>query len=486
MKDRNNPLRDVKRLCLNFLIIIIIVSVSLSFIHCNKKKVIDKKQIILISIDTLRGDHLSSYGYFRDTSPNLSKLIEDAVYYPNAYPNGCWTMPSHMSLLTGTLPSRHGINRDWKSMKNRKYQKVSESIKNIAEILHSHNITTLKFARLPKGLGFSKGFETDKPIDPFSDDKKFDTLLKALENNKKKDFLLFIHTWMVHAPYCNSFYLEKGKVNKKKRQYINNFRKTAARQEKAHNIKHRFGGFLKKNNLFNVNDCKALYDGGIRYVDQYIGSLINKCKQLGIYRDLLFVVVSDHGEHFAEHYRNEFYGCHGKDFYEEFIKVPLIIKYPEKTIDPGTWHYPVSLVDVLPTILDLYHIKIPGFVQGESLLKPHSKRSKTIISEAVSMPRVERKMIRRGNLKYIITMKNPSNPGRFDWDSIIQRKLFDLKTDPLEKNNLYKDLEYRQASIEFEKELFKIITDSVKLNRSQKETEISEETIKNLEALGYL
>ena len=133
--------------------------IPLLFINCHKEKIIDKKQIILISIDTLRGDHLSSYGYFRNTSPHLSQLIKDSVYYPDAYPNGCWTMPSHMSLLTGTLPSRHGINKDWKTIHNKKYPRLNESLKTIAEILMPLDIKTIKFAQLPNELGFKRGFE---------------------------------------------------------------------------------------------------------------------------------------------------------------------------------------------------------------------------------------------------------------------------------------------------------------------------------------
>jgi arylsulfatase A-like enzyme len=481
---KNKGVRQTKKIVL--FLAVIIFSTPLLFIHCNKQRAIRKKQIILISIDTLRGDHLSSYGYFRNTSPNLSRLIKDSVYYPNAYPNGCWTMPSHMSLLTGTLPSRHGINKDWKTIHNKKYPKLNESLKTIAEILMSRDIKTIKFAQLPNDLGFSRGFVINSGADPFIDNKKFKKLLQELENHKDKDFFLFIHTWMVHAPYSNSFYLEKGKINKKKQQYINNSRKTAANPKKSENINNRFGVFLKKNNLYNVNDCKALYDSGIRYVDHHIGEIINKCKQLGIYHDLLVIVVSDHGEHFEEHYPDKFYDCHGKDFYEEFIRIPLIIKYPQRTIKPGTLHHPVSLVDVLPTILDFYHIEVPGFVQGDSLLTLHSKRNKAIISEAVSLPGIERKMIRMGDLKYIITMKNPSKPGRVDWDSISQRRLFDLKTDPLEQKNLYVDLKFRRICIEFEKVLLHTIKNSAKTNQRGKETAISEETIKQMEALGYL
>ncbi|MFC1853559.1 sulfatase-like hydrolase/transferase, partial [candidate division CSSED10-310 bacterium] len=100
----------------------------------------DKIQIILISIDTLRGDHLGTYGYPRDTSPWMNKLARDSVLYTKAYPNGCWTMPSHVSLFTGTLPSRHFINKDWNGMKNRKYPELNKSLKNIAELLKSHHI----------------------------------------------------------------------------------------------------------------------------------------------------------------------------------------------------------------------------------------------------------------------------------------------------------------------------------------------------------
>jgi hypothetical protein len=485
MKNKNNPLRGVKILWLYFLIIIMIVSVSVLFIDCNKKKVTGKKQIILISIDTLRGDHLSSYGYFRDTSPNLSNLNEDSVYYPNAYPNGCWTMPSHVSLLTGTLPSRHGINKSWGAIvKNKKYPKLNESINNIAQVLKNHqkDIKTVKFAELPKELGFGSGFDKDRRIDPFFGAIIFNRLLQEIENNKENDFFFFIHTWMVHAPYTNCYFLEKQEISRKERKHIKNFRKLGIKGP----LTTEFMTYLQKINLFNVDDCVTLYDSSIHYVDEYIGKIVNKTRELGIYDNVMFIVVSDHGEHFAEHYPDRFFDFHGRDYYEEFIKVPLIIKYPHR-FKHGVIQHPVSLIDVFPTILDFYDIKPPGFIQGESLLKPYAKRNKKyIVSESLSPTHIEGKMIRLGDLKYIITMKNPSKPERVNWDSIIRRKLFDLKADPLEKNNLYKDLKYRKACIEFEKMLMKIINNSVNLNRSQKETEITEETLKQMESLGYL
>jgi arylsulfatase A-like enzyme len=449
----------------------------------NKKKIPKKKQIILISIDTLRGDHLSSYGYSRDTSPHLSQLGKDSTYYINAYANSSWTMPSHMSLLTGTLPSRHGVNSFWGTLPHERYPKLNRSLKSIAEILKAHHIDTMKFALLPDELGFAKGFAKNNRYDPFFVDNGFNNVLQELENYKDKDFFLFIHTWMVHAPYSNCYFLEKEKISEAKKNYIDNFRKYSP--EKG-NLVEEFQRFLQENHLFNPDDCMTLYDSGIHYVDRYIGKIIDKTRQLGIYEELLLIIVSDHGEHFDEHYANNFYSFHGKDFFEEFIKVPLIIKYPFK-FRSGILTHPVSLVDVFPTILDFYEFEIPAFVQGDSLLKPYPRRDrKYIISEAISEGNIETKMIRIGDLKYMITMIDPQRPERVNWEAITRRRLFNLKNDPLEQRDLYSNLKFRRICMELEKKLTRIIKNSAKSNRRRQKTTISKETIKQLKTLGYL
>ncbi len=466
-----------------FLVIVTVLLTTVFSSNCGKYKIPEKKQIILISIDTLRGDHLNSYGYFRETAPNLYKLIKDSVYYREAYPNGCWTMPSHMSLLTGTLPSRHGINKDWHSIRGRKYPKLNKSLKSMSEILKTQNIATLKFAKLPGRLGFGRGFDKDSSDDPFSTNRKFFKLLQELENHKEKDFFFFIHTWMVHAPYANCYFVDKDRMNPEMRYYVNNFRVLG---KKSGFITRDFHRYLVENKLLNVKNCVTLYDSGIRYVDRYVGQIIQKTKQLGIYKDLMFIVVSDHGEHFAEHYPGRFYDHHGWDYYEEFIKVPLIIKYPAQR-RTGVKKFPVSLIDVLPTVLDFYGLDTPTFVQGNSLLKPRNKKSrKYLVSEAVSESEFERKMIRVGDLKYIVTMQKPFKTGRVNWETISERRLFDLKKDPQEINNLFEDLKFRQVCINLEKMLRKIIDHSISSNFAVEETEISEDTIDQLKALGYL
>ncbi|MDQ1350630.1 MAG: Sulfatase-like hydrolase/transferase [Acidobacteriota bacterium] len=468
-------------------LVIFTAAALLLFSACKKERVVNKMQVILISIDTLRADHLSAYGYNRDTSPNITGLIKDSVHYTQAYPNGCWTMPSHMSLLTGTLPSRHGITQPWGTVYKKKYWRLNDSIKTIADVLEAHKSTikTLKYAKLPTELGFANGFEKNIQMDPFDNKNKLAALLKEIEDNKEKDFFFFLHTWKVHAPYTSTYFLEKGKLSEEKLYYLQHPRKLAQADVKLTKNK-KILQFLKENNLYNAKDCMTLYDGGIHNVDGSIGKLIEKCKQLGIYDDVMIIIVSDHGEHFAEHFPNSFYNEHGYDYYEEFIKVPLIIKYPAGTVKPGPVDHPVTLVDVFPTLLDFYKIQAPAYIQGNSLLAPTASRQKYIVSEAVSLARQERKLIRVGDLKYIITMENPSMGDRVNWEAVSDRKLFDLKNDPLERKNLYADLKFRGLCINFEKMLIKTIKDSTGANRSFKETAVDQETLNQMKALGYL
>jgi len=470
---------------------IMVLTILLLSVNCNRHK---KIQVILISLDTLRGDSITPSGYFRDTTPYLSQLVKESVYFIHAYTNGCWTMPSHMSMLTGTLPSRHGVNQGMGAMKGEGASILHDAVKLLPEILKvSHpQVTTVKFARLPDNLGFARGVDINNSIDPFKDEQSFKKLLKEFENQKGKDFFFFIHTWMVHAPYARSHFLKEGKISQEKRKQIDQFR-TMTQEQRMKFIEKKqskgmtidFPVFLARNKLFNMKDCKALYDSGVYYVDRYVDRLMGKLKELDLYNDVLIIITSDHGEHFDDHFKNCFYDFHGQDFYEEFIKVPLIIKYPGQSkgkIVPT----PVSLIDLVPTVLNYYKMKIPGFVQGESLLIPNSKRkNRYIISESVVMKPIERKMLRVGNLKYIITMVKPEKTCRVNWDRVIKPRLYDLEADPQEAKNLLEDEKFKKTGLDLEKVFKEILKISAKYGPG-KTTTLDEETINHLKQLGYI
>jgi arylsulfatase A-like enzyme len=181
-----------------------------------------------------------------------------------------------------------------------------------------------------------------------------------------------------------------------------------------------------------------------------------------------------------------YYDFHGQDFYEEFVKVPVIIKYPGQKRS-GTRKDPVSLIDVMPTVLDYYRLDVPVYVQGESLLTPYEERKKKFfIGEATVNPLKERKMLRMGDMKYIVTMAKAKGPARVNWKQVTQRRLFNLATDPHEKDNLFKQRKFRALAQKFERILKKKIRQSAKLNRTTKTTVLEQKTIDHMKQLGYL
>lgn len=480
---------QIKRLILVGLITVFMILLLMG--NCGKHR---KIQVILISIDTLRGDSITPSGYFRNTTPYLSQLVKEAVYYNHAYSNGCWTMPSHMSMLTGTLPSRHGVNQGMGTTKGKGASMLHDAVKLLPEILKTSHpqLTTVKFAKLPGDLGFARGFDINNSMDPFLDEASFKMLLKEFGNQKDRDFFFFVHTWMVHSPYARSHFLKEGKISGEKREQIDQFR-TLTNEERLEVIKMKkskglaldFTVFLSRNKLFNMKDCKALYDSGIYYVDQMVDRLIKTLKELDIYDNVLIIITADHGEHFDDHFKNCFYNFHGQDFYEEFVRVPLIIKYPGRSQSKIVPH-PVSLIDLVPTVLNYYKMKIPDFVQGESLLIPNSKRkNRYIVSESVVMKTLERKMLRVGNLKFVITMLKPEKPGRINWDRVIKPRLYDLEADPREEKNLFEDEKFKNTCLNLEKALKNILKISVKYGPA-KTTALDEETINQLKQLGYI
>ncbi len=454
----------------------------LSANSCRAEKA-GKTQIILISVDTLRGDHLNSYGYRRETAPQLAALIRDSVYYREANLNGCWTMPSHVSMLTGTLPSRHGVNMGWKSQPGYNVTKPGRSIRFLAELLRERKVRTWKFARLPKELGFARGFDGNEETDPFMNDREFKKVTDCLSRVKEDDFFLFLHTWMVHSPYSYSCFLDKAKADAGTRDQIDRFRATDG---DLGNMSKDFAALLERNRLYNRDDCVALYDGGIRHADRYVGRIVALAKRLGIYENLMLIVTSDHGEHFSEHYPDCFYNFHGRDYTEEFIKVPLIIKYPGSRLT-GRRNDPVSHIDIVPTVLDHYGWEIPAFVQGRSLLRKGPEAGAVIrVAEAIHENLRERKMIRLGSMKYIVTMRKVSGKEKANWQMISKRRLFDLKSDPGETRNLAEASGFQRVRDDLERKLREIIRRSASDRFAAETTEMSEETLKQLKALGYL
>ena len=279
---------------------------------------LDKNSInvILISLDTLRADHLKCYGYKRNTSPNIDKLAKDSVVFFNTFSHAPYTLSSHMSMMTSLLPMNHKVLYIDRSL--------NPSIKTLADLLRNNDYITVAFTgggQVSARYGFSKGFdfyyeEYMGGVHINSAERLFKHASKWIRKNKNLKFFLFLHTFQIHNPYHSP--PPFGQIFLKKEypwKYI-------SLQEILGQGYPRLFRELKRIEKENVI---ALYDGEIRYTDEcFIKPFIKELKKLNLYDRTMIILTSDHGEEFRDHYS---WG-HGHNLYNEVIKVPLIIKFP--------------------------------------------------------------------------------------------------------------------------------------------------------------
>ena len=296
--------------------------------------------VLLISIDSLRADHLGCYGYERDTSPNMDRLAREGVLFTQCSSSSSWTLPAHASLFTGLPISSHGCTAA---------ASLAEPRHTLAEAMRDGGYRTAGFWSGPylhPRFGLNQGFEQ------YVNCASFDFEGKQLDVNKQSHaditnpkileeverwfasrppgpFFMFVHMWDVHfdyippAPYDTQFSADyDGPVDG-----------TPPRER------------LEGQDL---EQLIALYDGEIAWTDHHVGRLLELLAEQGVDEDTLVIVTSDHGEEFYEH--GEF--GHRKTLFEESIAVPLLIRYPRSLPAGLKVETATSLMDLAPTILD--------------------------------------------------------------------------------------------------------------------------------------
>lgn len=316
--------------------------------------------VILISIDTLRADHLSSYGYDRPTSPFLDSLAKRGVRFDRVFAQMPNTLTSHMTALTGLYPAEHGV-----------YPPdgvLSPQIPILAELFHQAGYRTggVTEAGYMKGdYGFARGFDTfsDDWLDRESDadhikNRRLEgTLAQGLaflrSLGTKQRFFLFLHTYAVHAPYdppppYDSMFWKQRPPDV--------FVPTGTNLGRFNEV----GGELPPGAL---DYFRALYDGEIRYTDSQLKAFFSQLDDLGLGSDLTIVIMSDHGEEFLEHGVLEHL-----QLYRETVHVPLIVVHPQLRAGLEVAE-PVELVDLTPTICALASLRCPDDLSGRSLAR---------------------------------------------------------------------------------------------------------------------
>ncbi|SHI68810.1 sulfatase [Desulfofundulus thermosubterraneus] len=318
--------------------------------------------ILMITIDTLRADHLGCYGYQRETSPHLDALAREAILFRRAYSPCSYTLPAHASIMTGKYVPHHSVGYKQGDGKMDPDREVT-----LAEILLSLGWSTAAFvscAVLDASRGLSQGFvlyddemtrgEENRPHELVRDGPLTTARALAwLKDNTGKPFFVWIHYFDVHGPYIqpapfNTFFRPEDYgnsslllpvVNEGEAGGIPRYQLLADDSDGVAKHQHDARFYL------------ARYDCGIRYQDHIVGDLFQTLKEMGLWDELMVIVTADHGEALGE---NGVYFYHGLTLTPDQIHVPLIAKMPRSIGPAGVQvDVPVSTVDIMPTVLEL-------------------------------------------------------------------------------------------------------------------------------------
>ena len=400
----------------------------------------DIKSVILISIDTLRADHLGCYGYSRDISPNLDSLAAESLLFNHAITPIALTIPAHSSMMTGTNPYQHQVHDNTST-------RLGESSITLAEILKEKGFATgavIGAFALDARFGLNQGFDSydddfeakDDTLDflPFSIERKAEDVTRLalgwLDKHQAEEFFLFVHYYDPHDTYHW----------------------------------HEDTGFKYPSVFPSPADC---YDSEIAYTDGYVGRIIETLKRKGLYDSTLLIVVGDHGEGLKDHKE----GGHGFYIYHSTVHVPLIVKLPGVSTGVRI-NEVVGIIDIVPTVCELLGIEPPREVEGRNLLAGAPEDEERMIYCESMMPTVY-------NGQSLLGLVG----NRYRYIHTTRPELYDLYRDPRENDDLID--EHPDLAAKFEDRL--LATVSGMENRSgDSKIELDAESLARLAALGYV
>jgi arylsulfatase A-like enzyme len=404
--------------------------------------------VVLFLIDTLRADRVGAYGYARPTSPFMDALADQGVLFEQCYAPAPWTLPSVVSMLTSTWPCDHGVLVDG--------DRVDERIELLAQKLKRAGYATASFYSNPYAgpvSSLDRGYDvcrqqrgTDGPV--------VDAWLDTVGD---QPFFIYIHNIEPHNPYDAP--------------------DNTALQDEA------------MGRIAEVQESiRVLYDAAVRLADERVGSVIDVLKRRGLWENTLFVALSDHGEEFADHGG----WLHDQSVYEELIRVPLIVRFPEDAWRGKRVQQAVTLVDLVPTLGE--YLRRPDLFEGcrGSSVMPLVSGSSPVGAHpmaVVSMRINKKKYYRpyketRGDFNVVVRDGH--------WKAIWNREigtieLYDLASDPRERIGLVtREHERAEPMRGFAETWLQTRVVDVAREPGAQQTELDAEALERLRSLGYV
>ncbi|HPQ68645.1 MAG TPA: sulfatase [bacterium] len=323
-----------------FLVILLPVTVAWIDEPAENNVAFGHPNILLISIDTLRADHVGCYGHTRDTTPMIDHLASEGMIFDRAISQSSWTLPSHVSMLTGFYPIEHGCNVVQGITLSNKVTTLAEYL--LEAGYHTMAVTSSHFVSPIYNL--DQGFE-DFSYNQSTAERLIRVAAKRIDTEAKRPFFMFLHLFDPHDPYTPPEEFRDMFVKENELRVVDGFVDHAVNKH----------GHLTYGSR-ELDILERLYDAEIRFTDDQLGFLFNHLWNSSVLNNTIVIITSDHGESFGEN--NEI--GHGSALYSQQIHVPLIIRFPPR-IPGGTRSNRLveASTQLLPTILDLAGLPIP-------------------------------------------------------------------------------------------------------------------------------
>lgn len=463
----------------------------------------DTPNVILIVMDAARADHLSCYGYQRPTTPHIDRVAAGGVLYEKAISAAVWTVPSHASLFTGQYPSGHGLRG--------RNLKLRSGIPTLAEFLAGQGYQTLGLtanALIGPATGLARGFHQLRDVRNLVQDNPngadgWRRIVNALYRRVYFGPRPHRETWFDNGAWRINVDMKrwlKSRGGEKRPFFIfANYMEPHLRYHPPRAFRERFltPAQRKRWRRVNQNAWKfmsgdvsmseadwdvliALYDAELAYLDMRLGQLVDALRSHGLLDNTLLIITADHGENLGEHGLMDHQYC----VYDTLIRVPLIIRYPQRFPAGVRVSELVQTVDIFPTLVQL--VESETSLSDRSLLPERLQKAprEFTVTEYLA-PQLH--SFRREDVAYDEYFARQLRALRTDrhkyiWASDGRHELYDLNDDPGETQNLINDDPETAAQLatRLEQWLDKFAAEAYE------ETAVDEEIIRRLEALGYI